>query len=238
MTQLASHTSKPSLDRWGINRVVQIFVTVVVMATLLFLSAGRLDWTAAWVFIGLYVLALLTIGLWVIRKQPDLVNERGRIAENTKSWDKVLVLLYTVMITVLLVVAGLDAGRWNWSSMPLAIQALGVAGLVLGMAGSYWAMLANRFLSSTVRIQSDRGHQVASGGPYRYVRHPMYVSMIILWPSISLLLGSWWALIPSVLIIVIFVIRTALEDKTLQAELPGYAEYAERVRYRLVPGIW
>ena len=110
--------------------------------------------------------------------------------------------------------------------------------MVLAMVCSYWAMLSNPFLSTIVRIQDDRGHRVATTGPYRFVRHPMYVGVIVLWLSTALILGSWWALVPGLLIAVIFVIRTALEDRMLHAELPGYADYAKQVRYRLVPGVW
>jgi protein-S-isoprenylcysteine O-methyltransferase Ste14 len=238
MQQMQSNVRKPRLERSGINRIIQVFVTVLVMGAVLFLSAGRLDWAAAWVFLGLYVLAILTLGVWAMRKNPDVINERGRIAKNTKAWDKVLMTIYTLMLLVLLVVAGLDAGRFGWSAMLVAVQVIGFVGSGLAVALTYWAMSTNPFLSTMVRIQDDRGHRVVTSGPYRYVRHPMYAGTLVLWPCIPLALGSWWALIPGAVIAVIFVIRTALEDRTLQAELPGYAEYARHVRYRLVPGVW
>jgi protein-S-isoprenylcysteine O-methyltransferase Ste14 len=238
MQQMQSNVRKPRLERSGINRIIQVFVTVLVMGAVLFLSAGRLDWAAAWVFLGLYVLAILTLGVWAMRKNPDVINERGRIAKNTKAWDKVLMTIYTLMLLVLLVVAGLDAGRFGWSAMLVAVQVIGFVGSGLAVALTYWAMSTNPFLSTMVRIQDDRGHRVVTSGPYRYVRHPMYAGTLVLWPCIPLALGSWWALIPGAVIAVIFVIRTALEDRTLQAELPGYAEYARHVRYRLLPGVW
>jgi protein-S-isoprenylcysteine O-methyltransferase Ste14 len=233
-----ANARKPRLERSGINRFIQIFVSVLLMGSVLFLSAGRLDWPAAWIFLGTYVLVILTVGIWVTRKHPDVVNERGKIAHDAKSWDKVLMTIYTLMLLVLLAVAGLDAGRFGWSVMPIAVQVVGYIALLLAMAVTYWAMATNPFLSTIVRIQDDRGHYVVTSGPYRYVRHPMYSAILIMWPGIALELGSWWALVPAAVIVIVFVIRTALEDHTLEAELPGYVEYTQHTRYRLVPGVW
>ncbi len=238
-TIINSETRKPGLNRWGIGRLVQVFVSTIVIGAVLFLTAGRLDWVAAWVMLAEYMLTVLTFGLFVARKNPDLINERGRIAANVKSWDKILVTLYTVMLIVVYVVAGLDAGRLQWSTVPVAIQALGFICILASMVLTYWAMLSNPFLASFVRIQDDRGHQVATTGPYHYVRHPMYVGVVLLYGiGTPFLLGSWWALVPGALTSIIITVRTALEDRMLQAELPGYAEYAQHVRYRLLPGMW
>jgi protein-S-isoprenylcysteine O-methyltransferase Ste14 len=238
-TIINTETRKPGLNRSGIGRLLQVLVGALGMGVVLFVTAGRWDWVAAWVLLIEYSLTVLTLGLWVTRKNPDLINERGRMAANVKGWDKVLMSLYTLMLVVLYVVAGLDAGRYGWSSMPVAVQALGFVSVFVAMALTYWVMLSNPFLSSFVRIQDDRGHQVASTGPYQYVRHPMYVGVVLLFGvGTPLLLGSWWALVPGAIITAIFVVRTALEDRTLRAELPGYAEYAQRVRYRLLPGVW
>ena len=227
-----------ALDRSGISRLIQVFGSMVVMGVVLFLAAGRLDWIAAWVYLILNLLIVATIGLYVARRNPDLINERGRIGKSAKGWDKVVMILYTLTMFGFCVVAGLDAVRFGWTTMHVSLQAAGVIGLFLSMAITYWAMLSNPFLSTAVRIQEDRGHQVVSTGPYCWVRHPMYVGVIILWLSTALILGSWWALAPGLIIAVIFVVRTALEDRMLQAELPGYADYAKRVRQRLVPGVW
>ena len=237
LQHMQSNAHKPRLERSGINRIIQVFVSVLLMGLVLFLSAGRLDWPAAWIFLGFYVLVILTLGVWAMRKHPDVVNERGKL-ENIKSWDKTLMIIYTVMLFVLFAVAGLDAGRFGWSVMPIALQVAGFAALALAMAVTYWAMATNPFLSTVVRIQDDRGHYVVTSGPYRYVRHPMYAMMFLMWPGIALELGSWWALIPAAVIVIVIVIRTALEDRTLQAGLPGYTAYAQRVRYRLMPGVW
>ncbi len=238
LNSMPTNARQNALDRSGINRLIQVFGSMVVMGVVLFLAAGRLDWTAAWMYLVLNVLIVATIGLYVARRNPDLINERGRIGQSAENWDKVLMSFYTLMLFVLLVVAGLDAVRFGWTTMHVAVQAIGVVGLFLSMGITYWAMLSNPFLSTVVRIQDDRGHQVAATGPYRLVRHPMYVGVILLWLSTALILGSWWALVPALIIAVIFIARTALEDRMLQAELPGYAEYAQRVRYRLLPGAW
>ncbi len=237
LQQTQSDARKPRLERSGINRIIQVFISVLLMGVVLFLSAGRLDWPAAWIFLGTYVLVILTLGVWAMRKNPEVVNERGKM-QNMKSWDKTLMTIYTVMLFVVFAVAGLDAGRFGWSVMPIAVQVIGFVGLVLAIAVTYWAMATNPFLSTIVRIQDDRGHYVVTSGPYRYVRHPMYAATLIMWPGIALALGSWWALIPAIVIDIVFVIRTVREDRTLQAELPGYVEYVQHTRYRLMPGVW
>jgi protein-S-isoprenylcysteine O-methyltransferase Ste14 len=216
---------------------VQVLVSVLIVGGLLFLSAGRLDWLWAWLFLAGWLIVLLVSAV-LMAKSPGLMDERGRLADNVKGWDKVLMTVYSLILFTVPVVAGLDAVRFEWSAMPLAWHVIGLVGFVPAMVMPLWAVSANAYLATYVRIQDDRGHQVVTTGPYRYVRHPMYVGTIFFGLCIPMFLGSWWALIPGGLIVVIFVIRTALEDRTLREELPGYAEYAQRVRYRLLPGIW
>ena len=179
LPHLQSNAHKPRLERSGVNRLIQIFVSILLMGLVMFLSAGRLDWPAAWVFLGAYVLVVLTLGVWVIRKSPDVVNERGKIAHDAKSWDKVLMTIYSVMLLAVFAVAGLDAGRFGWSVMPIALQVVGFIALIFSMAVTYWAMAVNPFLATIVRIQDDRGHYVVTSGPYRYVRHPMYAVIFL-----------------------------------------------------------
>jgi protein-S-isoprenylcysteine O-methyltransferase Ste14 len=136
------------------------------------------------------------------------------------------------------VLTGLDGVRFRWSHVPFGLNLLGFAGLVLAMLLVFWVMRENTFASSVVRIQTDRGHRVCSTGPYAYARHPMYVGVILSIISFPLALGSLFALIPAVIIVGLFIMRAALEDKTLQEELPGYKEYAQKVRFRLIPGVW
>ena len=211
---------------------------ILVMDVLLFVPAGRLDWPAAWALSLLYGAFLLAYIIWGTLKAPDLLRERSRVAENVKIWDKVIMSIYTVLLVVIPVLAGLDVGRARWSQMPVAVQIAALAGIVLAGCLIFWTILANAYLGRMVRIQEDRGHQVATGGPYGYVRHPMYVGIILLFPCMALFLGSWWALVPALMVSGLMVIRTALEDRTLRAELPGYPDYARQVRYRLLPGVW
>jgi len=232
-----SHSAKPTLGQW-IKRFIQIILGILVMDGILFLIAGRLDWTGAWVLSFLYFVFVLVFVVWTMRNDPGLMEERGKRAENVKPWDKVILTLYTITLVGMLVVAALDAGRFRWSEMPLVVQAMGVIGLLpLGLL-LFWVTATNSYLSSYARIQQDRGQQVVTTGPYKYVRHPMYAAVIPFIICVALILGSWWALIPGGVIGALFIIRTALEDRMLQDELPGYREYAQRVRYRLVPGIW
>lgn len=230
--------ARPAVWRMLLRRVVAVFAVMVIMGILLFVPAGRVDWPAAWILSGLYGIFLLVYAVWGTLKAPDLLKERSRVAENVKAWDKVIMAIYTVLLLVTPVLAGLDVGRYRWSDMPPALQVLGLAGLFAAGALIFWTILTNTYLGRMVRIQEDRGHQVISGGPYGYVRHPMYVGIIVLFPCMALFLGSWWALVPAGLIAMLMVVRTALEDRTLQAELPGYAEYARQTRYRLLPGVW
>ncbi|MGE5139404.1 MAG: methyltransferase family protein [Rudaea sp.] len=221
-----------------LNRIVRLVGLIVVMDILLFIPAGRLDWPGAWILSILYFIFLLVMVVWSTLRAPELMEERSRTAPNVKRWDKVLLSLYTIALLALLIVAGLDAGRFRLSSMPPWLQVLGVVISILCGAWLLWVTKTNAFLSRHARIQDDRGQQVVTAGPYRYVRHPMYASLVPFIVSIALILGSWWAIVPGGIIIVLFFIRTALEDRMLQAELPGYKEYASRVRYRLLPGIW
>ncbi len=229
--------AKPSLKMW-INLLVRVFLLVVFIDAVLFLIAGRLDWSGAWLLTLLYLAFLLVMVVWTTRNAPELMEERTHTAENVKGWDKIILTLYTIALVGLLVVAALDAGRFRWTEMPIALQLLGVLGIILCGVWLFWVARTNAFLSRHARIQDDRGQQVVTTGPYRYVRHPMYASLIPFILCIALILGSWWALVPGAIIFVLMVIRTALEDRMLQEELPGYKEYAQRVRYRLFPRVW
>jgi protein-S-isoprenylcysteine O-methyltransferase Ste14 len=207
----------------------------LVTALILFLAAGRLDWDMAWVYVGLHVLhTLLTMFLI----DPELVAERSGIKPGTKRWDIPLALLVGRLGPVaMLIVAGLDV-RLCWSRVPKAVEIAGLIVMLAGMALSTWAITANRFFASVVRIQSERGHTAVSTGPYRTVRHPGYAAWMLVLPGSALMLGSWWVLIPAGLTMLVLIVRTALEDRTLLAELPGYQEYAQQTRYRLLPGVW
>ena len=221
--------------RW----LIQTAVFTLIMAASLFISAGRLGWTMAWVFIGMFVAGQGIIGLVLIPSNPELVAERTQLKADKRDLDRVLaglIVLYGPVSTW--IVAGLDV-RFGWSfQSPLGLQMAALAVAVLGTLLTIWAMASNKFFYGTVRIEKDRGHTVATAGPYQYVRHPGYVGGILFALATPLILGSWWAFIPAGLTTCVFVVRTALEDQTLQNELDGYRDYAARIRARLLPGIW
>jgi protein-S-isoprenylcysteine O-methyltransferase Ste14 len=215
-----------------------LLLIMAVLAVLLFIPAGRLDWPEAWVLLVTYSVFLLLYGIWGLIRDPAQLQERRKPGANAKAWDRFLMLLYSVLLVILFPVCALDAGRFRWSSPPRAVEALGWIGLALAGAIIFWVMTTNTFASRMARIQQDRGQTVVSTGPYRYVRHPMYLGNIILFAGIPVALGSLWGLIPGLLIALVFILRTALEDRMLRRELTGYEEYAAHTRYRLFPGIW
>jgi protein-S-isoprenylcysteine O-methyltransferase Ste14 len=226
---------RSGVTRWLIREIIGSLIT----AAILFGTAGRLDWVMGWVVVGVYLVWTAATALAIIPTNPEMLLERTRPKEGTKKWDMVILGIVGVAEIAKYVVAGLDQ-RWGWSpQIPPALQLAGVVVAVLAYdVIIVWAMAANAFFAQTVRIQEERGHTVATGGPYRYVRHPGYVGSILSQIATPLILGSVWAFIPAGLAALLFVVRTALEDKTLLEELDGYKEYAERVGYRLLPGIW
>ncbi len=213
----------------------------LLLPMVLFIAAGRLNWVWAWVYVGVAVSFTLISRIIVIRTNPDLIAERAQSLEreDVKGWDKLIVfLLILVGPLAWMIVAGLDE-RFGWSpEISLALRLAALAIMVPGYIVSVWAMAVNRYYSAVVRIQKDRGQTVVTDGPYRFVRHPSYTTGIVAYLTIPIMLGSLWALIPCSLVAVVTVARTALEDRTLQEELDGYWEYAQQVRYRLLPGIW
>ncbi len=221
------------------KRVGQIAFVAVAQAAALFLAAGRLDWPAAWAYLGAYVGVAVANGLFLLRRQPELVAERARVKEGAKRWDPPLAAVVSLLGPLaVLVVAGLDVRR-RWSrGLPWPLRVGALATMILGYLLVVWAMVANRFFSGVVRIQTECGHVVVNGGPYRFVRHPGYSGMGTHLLATPALLGSRWAFLPALLTVAVLVLRTALEDRTLRKELPGYADYARGVRHRLLPGIW
>jgi protein-S-isoprenylcysteine O-methyltransferase Ste14 len=237
MKQNQSGKSNPKLNRAGINRAGQVGGYILVIAVILFLSAGKLTWLEAWAYLLISLLDVSFNAFYMLRHDPGLINERGKAGENAKSWDKAIGAIYTILQMTTFLVAGLDF-RFGWSKMPLILEIVGGLGFALAMALVSWVMTANPFLSTFVRIQDDRGHYAVTSGPYRFVRHPMYSGLFFSFLATALLLGSWWALVPVVMDCILFIVRTTLEDNSLQKELPGYRDYAQKVRNRLIPGIW
>ncbi len=231
-------TDETDTSRGIVKRAAQLAATLVLQAALLFFAAGRLDWFAAWIYLAVYVGTIAFNTLVLLPTHPDLIAERAQPKANAKSWDKLLSSLTGIAYLAIMIVAGLDV-RLGWSSpVALVVLAVGLALLMLGNGLFSWAMTSNAFFSTLVRIQDERGHAVTSHGPYRWVRHPGYVGWILMNIGMPLMFGSWWALLPGGLSAALMAVRTALEDRTLQDELPGYKEYAAQVRYRLVPRVW
>lgn len=220
--------------------ILQMLFFIVIIPFLPLLISQRWNWWEAWVYATLAILGFAISRILAARRHPDLIAERARFMqhENAKSWDKLLAPFLGLGGALVMLVAGLDAlykGSPNFS-LPVKIVALVIllAGYVLGSC----ALIENRFFSGMVRIQTDRGHQVVSSGPYRWMRHPGYAGALLTYLAIPFFLDSLWAFIPTGFVTVILVIRTALEDRVLQDELAGYLDYTKRVRYRLLPGVW
>ena len=220
---------------------IRLVMVYLLIPLILLVCAGDLGWWQAWTYSLLILAAGIGGRIWAEQRHPGLTAERQNIAniQNAKAWDKVLAPLMAVSISYpMVIVAGLDH-RYNWSpEFPLWINVIGFILIAFGYAFAAWAVAENRFFSSMVRIQTDRGHVVCDTGPYRFVRHPGYSGNILPLFGIVLALDSVWTLIPAAVALIIMVIRTVLEDQTLQEELPGYRDYARRVRYRLIPGIY
>ena len=221
-----------------LSRIAARIVGMVVFTLVWFGIAGRVTWWQGWVFLLVFITYSMIL-VWRISKlNPDLMRERNRPADTAERWDRVVMGSYSAVLVVFLIVCALDGGRFGWSVVPLSVQMLGWLLLVVAGALVWHLMTTNAYLSSWARIQADRGQVVVQEGMYRHIRHPMYLGIIAAFLGIPLVLSSWWALIPSVVIVGLFVYRTYREDRMLVGGLAGYAEYAEKVRYRLLPGIW
>ncbi len=214
-------------------------LTNLVMALLLFAAAGTLAWPSAWVFILLFFGLSQWLGLWLARYDPALLAERMKppVQRGQPLWDKVFLLGLSAFWVGWLVLIGLDK-RFGWSAAPIWLQAAGAAGVVLGYGIMIRVFRENTFLAPVVKIQEGRGHRVVSTGPYAVVRHPMYSGASILIPSMALLLGSWAGLAAAFVIVAGVAFRAVMEERELAAKLDGYADYAARVRWRLVPRVW
>ena len=217
---------------------VKGFVKLAILLVLIFVVAGRLNYWQGWLF-SIVIMLHSVISFFLFADMPDLARERIKPGPGTKWWDKIFWVLFAISSLATVFMPVLDSGRFYWTpSLPAFVYILAYMVYLVSTVISLWAMRENRFFSSVVRIQEDRGHKVISSGPYRYVRHPGYVGGILLFLALPVALGSLIGLFPAVFSILILVIRTYLEDVTLQKELPGYQEYAMRVKYRLMPGVW
>jgi protein-S-isoprenylcysteine O-methyltransferase Ste14 len=228
-----------TLNTAALRMLASFLASLLLTAVLLFGGAGRLNWTMGWMFATVWILPKLGFIILLRWRNPDLLIERATRHPNTQPYDRRILLVYFVLAFGTFLVAGLDGGRFHWSDeLPIALIVAAYAIYLLGNGLAGWAMNSNPFLSSESRIQPERGQYVVSSGPYRFIRHPTYLAALLLWPVTGLMLGSWWAIIPGLMTALMMVVRTFLEDRMLNAELPGYTEYASEVPYRLIPGLW
>jgi protein-S-isoprenylcysteine O-methyltransferase Ste14 len=226
------------LAKTQIRYAIRETMGLVVMGVALFWSAGRLDWWAAWAALAVMAAWIAATAAILFRTNPDLLAERLGPRKGAKRWDTAIMSLVGLIQLARYIVAGLDQ-RYGWTGgLPVAVQLAALALCAAGYALVVWATASNAFFSQIVRIQSERGHAVVTGGPYRTLRHPAYAGAILYELAVPFLLASWPALIVSVLSAALLILRTALEDRMLQTELPGYIEYARHTRYRLFPGLW
>jgi protein-S-isoprenylcysteine O-methyltransferase Ste14 len=219
------------------RRAMVHLIAQVLFLSLPFLAAGTVRWTRGWIWLALAIFSLAVFVVVARVKNPGLLKARLGTKPPTRPFDKAFVALYMLAALAFPVTAGLDA-RWGWSHLSFAWLYAGIALHLTGLVLLSAVAATNPFLEGTVRIQSERGHVVVTSGPYAMVRHPMYAAVTVMYLAWPLVLGSLWAYVPAACVVILFVFRTAHEDRTLLCELPGYEDYARRTRYRLIPGLW
>ncbi|MBN2168353.1 MAG: isoprenylcysteine carboxylmethyltransferase family protein [Actinobacteria bacterium] len=233
-----SNVEVMKLDRSGVKGLIAGFMTIIVQVPIMLLAAGRFFWVNAWIYTGFTLIIQIVYTVMFVKIDPGLLNERGHmLTRDTRTYDKIFYAVWRPLIFTTLVIAGLDAVRYEWSHMPAWLVAVGYVIYIFGAWITLWAMLANSNFIPTV-IADKPEQQVCSTGPYAYIRHPGYVGLIVCSLAVPLILGSWWALLPAAGIAVDTIFRTYFEDRTIQLEIPGYKEFTRKTRYRLVPGIW
>jgi protein-S-isoprenylcysteine O-methyltransferase Ste14 len=211
----------------------------VLFALALFLPAGNVSWLAGWIFLVLFFSFFLAVSGWLFRHNPGLLQERMSLTRSDqKGWDKVLFPMLLVATVGWLVFMALDAVRFHWSRVPIGLQVVGVVVLLISFYLLFLTFRENSYLSPVIRIQEERGQTVVSTGPYRYVRHPMYAGILVFMVGTSLLLGSGYGIIVGLIFMIVLARRALLEERTLRQELPGYAAYMEKVKYRILPYVW
>ena len=214
-----------------------IFKTIMT-GVIIFWIAGTLDYWQGWVLFGYFIVVAIFL-IFLFNARRELMMERVKPGKGVKIWDRIVVIIFGLLMLAMLIVGVLDAARFHWSpELPLSVYVISYLVLTASMLLVLWAMLENNYFATYVRIQHDRGHKVCTTGPYRYVRHPGYSGIIPAQLCFAFILGSYWALIPAGAILLLFILRTELEDRTLQKELEGYQEYVTKTRFKLVPGIW
>jgi len=225
------------IGKSGYRYVFQRLTLLFVFGVILFSTAGTLYWLRGWVWVILTLLLETVTLITLAKRAPETLKQRGRSHAGVKAFDKAFMVCWLSLALITPVVAGLDL-RLGWSHMPMAMLYCGIALTVLAWPFATWAMVENEHFEQLVRIQADRAHHVVTSGPYRIVRHPGYAGAIVGTLCTPLILGTWWTFIPAGAITLLFIIRTALEDRTLCKELAGYKAYMQQTRYRLFPGAW
>jgi len=225
-------------EKSSTNFIPKLVFFVLLQTAFLFLTAGTLRWPEAWIYLGLFLIYGIAIGAWLKKHDPDLFRERATIKIPKKGWDKIIGIGLGLFFIPIFIIPGFDAVRYGWSHVSVHVKIFGFILFMVSVAWTARVAKENTYLSRIVEIQKERGHKVITTGPYRSVRHPMYLGSIGYIVSIPLALGSLCALIPSALCVILLIIRTRFEDKILHAELEGYPEYAQKTHFRLFPGIW
>jgi protein-S-isoprenylcysteine O-methyltransferase Ste14 len=210
------------------------------MGLLLLLLAGNWRWPQAWAFLAIFAVGSVVFSVWLLRRDPALLAARiGPLVQRGQPiWDKVFLVTFIVVWCGWLVLMALDAQRWRTSEMPVLLNVLGAALAIAGFVATLWVFRDNTFAAPVVRVQTERAHHVIDTGPYAVVRHPMYASALLYLIGMPLLLGSWYGLMAVPLFVLGLAPRAVFEERLLRRDLPGYADYMSRVRYRLVPGVW
>jgi protein-S-isoprenylcysteine O-methyltransferase Ste14 len=234
------HATPPPSPELMLKFIRRTVLSLLALAAILFGAAGTFDWPQAWIYLGFTAVLSIAGGFWLARRDPALLAERlgSLIQREQKGWDKLLMGVMTTVWIAWLILMGLDVKRFGWSHVPLALQVVGFALLCLGSYLVFLTFKANSYAAPVVKIQKERGHAVATTGPYACVRHPMYAGALLFVLGAPLLLGSWWGLAAVLVVFPIIATRAVLEERTLGAELEGYADYARRVRFRIVPYVW
>lgn len=234
-TQPAETPGHPGADAMA---YVRLCIGLLLALPLLFWTAGTIDWRRGWLFYSLLVALAFFAVAWISRDNPELFAARRRIPKAAKPWDMAIIAITLLAWLAIMPIAALDDARFGWAPQPVWVQLVGYVLLIAGFMGVTWAQSVNRHFETTIRIQTDRAHAVIDTGPYAFIRHPGYAFTVPMSAGMALSLGSLFALIPVAVIAVVLVIRTLAEDKELKANLPGYAEYATRVKQRWIPGVW
>jgi len=220
--------------------LIRTVLSIALIAVLLFVPAGTVNWTGAWIFLIEMLVISIVLGIWLGKHDPELLKERMRspIQKEQSAQDKIVTSLLLLFFFGWFAFMALDAIRFKWSTVPAWLQIPGAVGVFIACYIGYLTLRENTFAALVVKVQKEREQKVISTGPYRYVRHPMYAGMIFYVLGAPLLLGSWWGLLWGCGLLGLFSIRILIEEGTLRKGLPGYEDYAAQVRYRLVPGVW